>query len=188
LNKPVLKMPFRLKKFRLAIATISTEDARYSFIRYFASDIQNAYGPNVHDPRSGEIIESHIGWYHNVMSLLNSWYTIQTAAVDPRSRKRTFDDDLMGELIRFVSAHEVGHTLGLRHNFGSSFSSTPVEKLRDKEYIRLNTVIHLLLWTMPVLITWHNRKMVLQICFRVWVHTIVGLFSGVINLSSIQSL
>ena len=113
--------------------TISTEDARYSFIRYFASDIQNAYGPNVNDPRSGEIIESHIGWYHNVMSLLNSWYTIQTAAVDPRARKREFDDALMGELIRFVSAHEVGHTLGLRHNFGSSFS-TPVEKLRDKEY------------------------------------------------------
>ncbi|MBL7871939.1 MAG: zinc-dependent metalloprotease [Cyclobacteriaceae bacterium] len=114
--------------------TISTEDARYSFIRYFASDIQNAYGPNVHDPRTGEIIESHIGWYHNVMNLLNSWYTIQTAAVDTRARKKTFDDDLMGELIRFVSSHEVGHTLGLRHNFGSSHA-TPVEKLRDKEFL-----------------------------------------------------
>ncbi|MCW5912315.1 MAG: zinc-dependent metalloprotease [Cyclobacteriaceae bacterium] len=113
--------------------TISTEDARYSFIRYLASDIQNASGPNVHDPRTGEIIESHIQWYHNVMSLLNSWYTIQTAAVDPRARKRQFDDDLMGELIRFVASHEVGHTLGLRHNFISS-NSTPVEKLRDKEY------------------------------------------------------
>lgn len=127
------KNAIQAKEVPAGDSTISTEDARYSFIRYFASDIQNAYGPNVHDPRSGEIIESHIGWYHNVMSLLNSWYTIQTAAVDPRSRKRTFDDDLMGELIRFVSAHEVGHTLGLRHNFGSS-SSTPVEKLRDKEY------------------------------------------------------
>lgn len=115
--------------------TISTEDARYSFIRYFASDIQNAYGPNVHDPRTGEIIESHIGWYHNVMNLLNSWYTIQTAAVDPRARKKEFDDELMGQLVRFVASHEVGHTIGLRHNFGSSFA-TPVEKLRDKEFLQ----------------------------------------------------
>jgi len=114
--------------------SISTEDARYSFIRYFASDIQNAYGPNVNDPRSGEIIESHIGWYHNVMNLLNDWYTIQTAAVDPRARKKKFDDELMGQLVRFVASHEVGHTLGLRHNFGSS-SSTPVEKLRDKSFL-----------------------------------------------------
>jgi hypothetical protein len=117
--------------------TISTEDARFSFIRYFASDIQNAYGPNVHDPRTGEILESHIGWYHNVMSLLNNWYTIQAAAIDTRARKKKFDDDLMGELIRFVSSHEVGHTLGLRHNFGSSFA-TPVEKLRDKAYLEKN--------------------------------------------------
>jgi hypothetical protein len=117
--------------------TISTEDARFSFVRYFASDIQNAYGPNVHDPRTGEILESHIGWYHNVMSLLNNWYTIQAAANDPRARKKKFDDELMGELIRFVSSHEVGHTLGLRHNFGSSFA-TPVEKLRDKAYLEKN--------------------------------------------------
>src|SRR5258708_4960878 len=114
--------------------SVSTEDARYSFISYFASDVHNAYGPNVHDPRSGEILESHIGWYHNVMNLLNNWYTIQTAAVDPRARKKKFDDELMGQLVRFVSAHEVGHTLGLRHNFGSS-SSTPVEKLKDKAFL-----------------------------------------------------
>ncbi len=115
-------------------STISTEDARYSFIRYFASDIQNAYGPNVNDPRTGEILESHIGWYHNVMNLLNNWYTVQTGAADPRSRKRKFDDDLMGQLVRFVASHEVGHTLGMRHNFGSSHA-TPVEKLRDKNYL-----------------------------------------------------
>lgn len=119
-------------------STISTEDARYSFIRYFASDIQNAYGPNVNDPRTGEILESHIGWYHNVMSLLNSWYTIQTAASDARARKTEFDDALMGDLVRFVASHEVGHTLGLRHNFGSSFS-TPVEKLRDKKWLAENS-------------------------------------------------
>lgn len=117
--------------------TMSLEDARFSVIRYFASDIQNAYGPNVHDPRSGEILESHIGWYHNVMELLHNWYFIQTAAVDPKARKMKFDDDLMGELIRFVSSHEVGHTIGLRHNMGSS-SKTPVEKLRDKNWVEAN--------------------------------------------------
>ena len=117
--------------------TMSLEDARFSVLRYFAADIQNAYGPNVHDPRSGEILESHIGWYHNIMSLLRNWYLIQTGAVDPAARTKKFDDKLMGELIRFVSSHEVGHTLGLRHNMGAS-SATPVEKLRDKEYQRLN--------------------------------------------------
>ncbi|TDE43461.1 DUF5117 domain-containing protein [Flavobacterium rhamnosiphilum] len=117
--------------------TMSLEDARFSVLRYFAAEIQNAYGPNVHDPRSGEILESHIGWYHNIMSLLRNWYLIQTAAVDPAARSKKFDDKLMGELIRFVSSHEVGHTLGLRHNMGAS-SATPVEKLRDKEYQEKN--------------------------------------------------
>ena len=117
--------------------TMSLEDARFSVLRYFAADIQNAYGPNVHDPRSGEILESHIGWYHNIMSLLRNWYLIQTAAVDPAARTKKFDDKLMGELIRFVSSHEVGHTLGLRHNMGAS-SATPVEKLRDKDYQEKN--------------------------------------------------
>lgn len=114
--------------------TMSLEDARYSVLRYFASDVENAYGPNVHDPRSGEIIESHIGWYHNIMEILHDWYMIQTAAVDPRARTMHIDDSLMGELIRFVSSHEVGHTLGLRHNMGSS-STIPVEKLRDKAWL-----------------------------------------------------
>ncbi|AEE48150.1 zinc-dependent metalloprotease [Haliscomenobacter hydrossis] len=117
--------------------TMSLEDARFSVIRYFAAEIQNAYGPNVNDPRSGEILESHIGWYHNVMRLLRNWYLIQTAASDPRARKKDFDDELMGQLIRFVSSHEVGHTLGLRHNMGAS-SATPVEKLRDKAWVAQN--------------------------------------------------
>ncbi|QRR02710.1 zinc-dependent metalloprotease [Dyadobacter sandarakinus] len=114
--------------------TMSLEDARFSVIRYFAADIQNAYGPNVHDPRSGEILESHIGWYHNVMRLLRNWYIIQAGAVDPNARKRKFDDELMGQLVRFVSSHEIGHTLGLRHNMGAS-AATPVEKLRDKAWV-----------------------------------------------------
>ncbi|TDH21314.1 DUF5117 domain-containing protein [Segetibacter sp. 3557_3] len=117
--------------------TMSLEDARFSVLRYFASETQNAYGPQVHDPRSGEILESHIGWYHNVMKLLHDWYMIQAGAVDPRARKMEFDDDLMGDLIRFVSSHEVGHTLGLRHNMGSS-SKTPVENLRNKAWVEAN--------------------------------------------------
>ncbi|MBL7692674.1 MAG: zinc-dependent metalloprotease [Flavipsychrobacter sp.] len=115
-------------------STLNLEDARYSVVRYLPSDVPNAYGPNVHDPRSGEIIESHIGWYHNVMKLVHDWYFVQAAAVDERARKMVFDDELMGQLIRFVSSHEVGHTLGLRHNMGSS-SRTPVEKLRDKAWV-----------------------------------------------------
>lgn len=118
-------------------STWSLEDARFSAIVYKPSDIPNASGPHVHDPRSGEILESHINWYHNVMRLLRMWYFVQCAPNDPRARKMKFDDELMGELIRFVSSHEVGHTLGLRHNFGSS-STYPVEKLRDKEWVKEN--------------------------------------------------
>ncbi len=118
-------------------STWSLADARNSAIVYKPSDVENAYGPNVSDPRSGEIIESHIGWFHNVQKLLRDWYMIQTAAVDADSRKLVFDDKLMGELIRFVSSHEVGHTLGLQHNFGSS-NTTPVEKLRDKAWVEAN--------------------------------------------------
>lgn len=115
----------------------SLENANYSAIVYKPSDIPNASGPHVHDPRTGEILESHINWYHNVMSLLRNWYFVQTAAVDPKARTLVFEDALMGELIRFVSSHEVGHTLGLRHNYGSS-STTPVEKLRDKSWVEAN--------------------------------------------------
>ncbi|WP_220399674.1 zinc-dependent metalloprotease [Filimonas effusa] len=114
--------------------TMSLEDARFSVIRYYAATIENAYGPNVADPRSGEIIESHVGWYHNVMKLVHDWYMTQAAAIDPGARKMVFDDTLMGQLIRFVSSHEIGHTLGLRHNMGAS-SATPVEKLRDKAWV-----------------------------------------------------
>lgn len=112
----------------------SLEDASHSAIVYKPSDVANASGPNVHDPRSGEILESHINWYHNVMNLVRDWYFIQTAAVDPRARTLQFPDSLMGQLIRFVSSHEVGHTLGLRHNFGSS-STVAVDSLRNKAFV-----------------------------------------------------
>lgn len=117
--------------------TMSLEDARFSVIRYFASEKANAYGPRIVDPRSGEIIESHIGWYHNVMKLLQQWFMVQIGPLDKRAQKMDLDDEVMGELIRFVSSHEVGHGLGLRHNMGAS-SQTPVEKLRDKDWLARN--------------------------------------------------
>lgn len=115
-------------------STMSMEDARYSVIMYLASDIANAYGPQNHDPRSGEILESHVGWYHNVMTLVHDWYQVQCGALDPEARKAKFSTELMGELIRFVSSHEIGHTLGLRHNFGSS-STVPVDSLRSNTFL-----------------------------------------------------
>ena len=115
----------------------SLEDARFSAIVYKPSTIPNASGPSVADPRSGEIMESHINWYHNVMQLIRNWYFVQASPLDSRARKMVFDDELMGQLIRFVSSHEVGHTIGLRHNFGSS-STVPVEKLRDKSWVEAN--------------------------------------------------
>ncbi len=107
------------------------EDARYSVIRYLASPVQNASGPHVHDPRTGEILESDIQWYHNVMNLLRNWFFVQTAAVNEDARGVKFDDDVMGELVRFVSAHEVGHTIGLQHNMQAS-AAYPVERLRTR--------------------------------------------------------
>ena len=118
-------------------STWSLEDARYSGVIYKPSSVENAYGPSITDPRSGEILESHIGWFHNVMKLLRDWYMIQAGAIDPRANKMVFDDALMGQLIRFVSSHEVGHTLGLPHNFGSS-AGVPVEKLRNKAWVEAN--------------------------------------------------
>jgi hypothetical protein len=111
----------------------SPEDVRYSVIRYLASPIPNANGPHVSDPRSGEILESDINWYHNVMTLLHNWYFIQTAAINPDARRNNFKTETMGRLIRFVSSHELGHTLGLPHNMGSSVAY-PVDSLRSASF------------------------------------------------------
>ncbi len=111
----------------------SPEDVRYSVIRWFPSAVQNAYGPHVHDPRTGEILESDIGWFHNVLNLLRNWYLIQTAAAKPESRGVEFEDEVMGELVRYVAAHEVGHTLGLPHNMKAS-SAYPVDSLRSASF------------------------------------------------------
>ncbi len=112
----------------------SPEDVRYSVIRWLPSEVQNASGPHVHDPRTGEILESDIQWYHNVANLLRNWYLIQTAAVNPAARRALFDDEVMGRLIRFVAAHEVGHTIGLQHNMKSS-SAFPVDSLRAPGFV-----------------------------------------------------
>ncbi|MFV0188163.1 zinc-dependent metalloprotease [Empedobacter falsenii] len=109
------------------------DDVRYSVITYAASPKSNAMGPSVVDPRSGEILEADIIWWHNVMTSLHDWMRIQTGPIDPKARGNKFSDEHMGEAIRFVSSHEVGHTFGLKHNMGSSFSY-PVESLRSKEF------------------------------------------------------
>ncbi len=111
----------------------SPEDVRYSVIRWFPSAVQNAYGPHVHDPRTGEILESDIGWFHNVLNLLRNWYLIQTAAANPEARGVEFEDEVMGKLVRYVAAHEVGHTLGLPHNMKAS-SAYPVDSLRSASF------------------------------------------------------
>ena len=115
----------------------SLEDARHNAIVYKASEVHNASGPHIHDPRTGEIIEAHINWYHNIMELLHDWYVVQAGAIDPRVRQIKFPDSLMGKLIRFAISHEVGHTLGLAHNMAAS-STVPVENLRNKKWLEKN--------------------------------------------------
>lgn len=111
------------------------EDIRYSTVRWLPSTISNAYGPNVNDPRTGEILEADIRVFHNLFELLRDWYFVQASPNDPRAQTLPLPDDLMGDLLRYVVAHEVGHTLGLRHNFKSTYSYT-TEQLRDPEFTK----------------------------------------------------
>jgi hypothetical protein len=111
------------------------EDARYSVIRYLPSTIENASGPHVSDPRTGEILESDIQYYHNVMNLQRDWYFLQAGPLDPRAKKLPLSDDLMGRLVEYVVAHEVGHTLGFQHNMKAS-ATYPAEKMRDAQWLK----------------------------------------------------
>lgn len=111
------------------------EDVRYSTVRWLPSTIANAYGPHVQDPRTGEIIEADIRIYHNVLSLIRDWYFIQASPSDERARKLPLSDEIIGDALRYVVAHEVGHTLGMRHNFKST-SFYEVEKYRDPEFTK----------------------------------------------------
>ena len=113
------------------------DDARYSTIRWLPSQIENAYGPHTSDPRTGEILQSNIGWFQNITSLLQAWYWVQVGAVDPRARRLPLPDSLMGQMVAYVATHEVGHTLGLPHNQLSS-GYYPVDSLRSPTYTRRN--------------------------------------------------
>ena len=113
------------------------EDARISTVRWLASNVENAFGPHVHDPRTGEILEADVRMYHNVQKLVRDWYFIQASPSDERAQKLPLPDDLVGELIQFVVAHEVGHSLGFPHNMKAS-SSYSIEQLRDPEWTKKN--------------------------------------------------
>jgi Met-zincin/Domain of unknown function (DUF5117)/Domain of unknown function (DUF5118) len=112
----------------------SPEDIRHSVIRWLPSTVENASGPHISDPRTGEILNADIQFYNNVMNLARDWYFVQVGPLDPRASKLPLPDDLMGRLLEYVVCHEVGHTLGFQHNMKAS-SMYPADKIRDKEFV-----------------------------------------------------
>lgn len=118
---------------------VNADDINYSVVTYAASSKANAMGPSILDPRSGEILEADIMWWHNVLGMLQEWITVQTGVVRPEARGVRLPDELMGDAMRFVACHEVGHSLGLRHNMIASWTF-PTDSLRSKTFTdRMNT-------------------------------------------------
>lgn len=111
------------------------EDVRYSVVRWAALPVENAMGPHVHDPRSGEIISAHMILWHDVLKLAQSWYFGMCSAQNDAARKLPFDSKLMGELLLYIASHEIGHTIGLRHNHKAS-SAYSIAQLRDPEFTK----------------------------------------------------
>ncbi|RKR09171.1 uncharacterized protein DUF5118 [Flavobacterium sp. 90] len=117
----------------------SPEDVRYSVIRYVASTTRNAVGPSVSDPRTGEIIESDVIWYHNHLRSYRNRYLLETGAANPSARTLQTSDEEMGEMMRMVIAHEVGHALGFPHNMGAS-CAYDVESYRNGDFTQQNGI------------------------------------------------
>lgn len=109
------------------------DDIRKNCVRYCVTPTANAMGPSHVDPRTGEILGGDVIWYHNVVQLVHDWRFAQTGAVDPRVRNKVFADSVMYESLTYVTAHEVGHVLGLMHNMGASYAFT-IDNLRDPEF------------------------------------------------------
>lgn len=110
------------------------DDLKYSEVVYAASKKANAMGPAITDPRSGEILDADIMWWHNVRKLLSQWIRVQNSAIDPAARQLVLPDSIIGDAARFVASHEVGHSLGLRHNMRAS-SAYPTDSLRSQSFI-----------------------------------------------------
>lgn len=112
---------------------VDLDDINYSVVNYAASTKSNAMGPSITDPRSGEILEADIMWWHNVLDILHDWIIVQTGAVNPEARTNKLPDHLVGDAMRFVACHEVGHSLGLRHNMMAS-NAIPTDSLRSEKF------------------------------------------------------